>query len=167
MFHIAEQSSCGIKVLGHILRNKFGEKINFITHKLPDEFYTREKFEEQIEHYCHKQIYHIMTKESVYQKEDSIISITHGIKKFDSGYGMIFNIMFYYNKNFYNQESEPMLIPEKYKNLVNESQSDSSKLFLDNFISEPEVLEEFCKKEFDVEISKLISCTFSQLLDKI
>lgn len=37
MFHISEQSSCAIKVLSNVLRNKLGEKINFITHKLPSQ----------------------------------------------------------------------------------------------------------------------------------
>lgn len=105
-----------------------------------------------------------MTKETICQKDDTIIS--NGIKKLDSGYGIIFNIMIYYNKNFYNQESAPILIPEKYYQLVNDSQFDNTKLFFGNFISEPEEVDEFCRKEFYIEIYKIISSTFTKLIEK-
>ncbi len=167
VYHISENCSCVIKVLSELLKNKFGTQVNFITHELTDDFKIRQNFEEQIEHMCHKQICYIMASEYIYQHEDSIFGIDHGIKKFDSGYGLVFNIMFYHNKKFYNQESEPIMLSDKYIQMINESQSDTFKLFFSNFINDKNHIVQLCQTEFGFDLYELITKTFNKLVDKI
>ncbi len=75
--------------------------------------------------------------------------------------------MFYHNKIFYNEDYEMFIIPDQYTNLVHESQSDSTKIFFDNFASDMESTVQWIKNEMNVNIEDIITKIFSSILEKI
>ncbi len=59
------------------------------------------------------------------------------------------------------------IIPDQYTNLVHESQSDSTKIFFDNFASDMESTVQWIKNEMNVNIEDIITKIFSSILEKI
>ena len=75
IIHISEHCSCLVPTIKPLLANKFSdENIEYIQHQLPDEIYSRENFEEQIEYSSYKKTCYIINQEYIFQPSDSIIT---------------------------------------------------------------------------------------------
>ena len=157
MFHISKHCVCLQSTFESAIESKFRKKYDFTIHGLSDEFYMNQNFEEQIEHSNYKQTCHIMSREFVFQPNDSIITTSCGIKKVDDKFNVWINLMMYHNKKFYTKDSKLFDIPEKYIQYVHESQSDSSKIFFSNFVNEPSEIIDWLNKEMNVDVCQVIT----------
>ncbi len=82
IIHVSEHCVCLVSVVKPLLETKFNNiEINYIEHKLPDEIYSKENFEEQIEYSSYKKVCHIINQEYIFQPSESIITFSSGIKK--------------------------------------------------------------------------------------
>lgn len=167
MLHTSLSSIFLIEIIFPIIKKKFNlHDLNFLIHELKIEKVKRQYFEEEIELNCHRKVCEIISKETIYQPDDYIITISDGIKHVDDKYYLVFGIMFYYKEKFYYEESELIRIPLTYYNLINKSQSDRS-TFLNNFILSKLELFGWMKDVLGVYLDLIISNTLKILLEKV
>lgn len=167
MLHTSSSFVGIIEIIYPIIKEKFGlNDINFLTHELKVDKVQRQNFEEEIELNCHRKVCEIISKETVYQPDDYIITISDGIKHIDGKYYLVFGIMFYFKEKFYYQESELIIIRPQFYHLINKSQSDRS-VFLNNFILSKLELFRWMDEVLGVYLDQIISNTLKKLLEKV